>query len=284
MGRTTQEKKLNTVSNTEQDAIDPDNPLPAHSNVSYSTEQQHINPQVIVPCEVPLAISYNGVNHAVMMVTPQDVDDFVVGFSLTSHIIKDSNEVHDIQLTRSNDALLADLSLANRAQARLSESKRQLAGSTGCGICGIESLQKAFPDLQPLKPAEPLSEAQLCHARCTLRDWQKLGNVSGAIHGALILDSKGDIKLSREDIGRHNALDKVIGAAMKANLLSSDATLLVTSRCSIELVQKAITAGVSSLVTLGTPTTLAIKTAQQYGLNLIHLPRRDTPRFYDKNA
>nr|WP_155858990.1 formate dehydrogenase accessory sulfurtransferase FdhD [Enterovibrio calviensis] len=261
-----------------------DHALPPHSLHHYMDEENDVTCFSTLPTETPLAISYNGVSHAVMMVTPQDIDDFIYGFSFSERIIRNSGEIHDIVVETENDALLAHVTLANRAQARMSLAKRHLAGRTGCGICGAESLAQAIPSLDALSHIEPLDTESILALRETLREWQSLGHISGAIHAALLVNENGEILQCKEDIGRHNALDKVLGSALRQRILSTSNALLMTSRCSIELVQKAVTAGVGTLITLGTPTSLAVDTAIQANLNLIHLPRKDAPRFYNRSA
>ncbi|WP_325894989.1 formate dehydrogenase accessory sulfurtransferase FdhD [Grimontia sp. NTOU-MAR1] len=260
----------------------PDAPLPPHSLHHYIDDASQVTSFATLPTETPLAIGYNGVSHAVMMVTPQDIEDFIYGFSFTERIIRTGSEIHDINIQHRSDALIADVQLANRAQARLSLTKRHLAGRTGCGICGTESLDHAIPKLEPLPYVETLSNDSVLKLRESLRHWQSLGHISGAIHAAMLLDEKGDILLCREDIGRHNALDKTLGTALRSKALTPNLALLVTSRCSIELVQKAVLSGVGTLITLGTPTSLAVNTAIQANLNLVHLPRQDAPRFYNR--
>ena len=262
--------------------LESDSTLAPHSLHHYTSIQDVSTCFSTLPTETPLAISFNGVSHAVMMATPQDIDDFIYGFSLTEHIINDCSEIHEITLDQENDAILADVQLANRANARLTQTKRHLAGRTGCGICGAESLSQAIPDLSPMSGEKPLNDDKILALRDALRQWQSLGHISGAIHAAILVDNQGEIALCREDIGRHNAVDKTLGAAMRGRLLQPTHTLLVTSRCSIELVQKAVVAGVGSLITLGTPTSLAVNTAIAANLNLVHLPRKDAPRYYNR--
>lgn len=265
-----------------EDIQSADQALPPHSLHHYIDNGSQSTCFATLPSETPLAISYNGVNHAVMMVTPQDIEDFIYGFSFTERIIRDCMEVHDIVITAQDDALLAEVKLANRAQARLALTKRHLAGRTGCGICGAESLEQAIPRFDPQPFVEPMTEEAILTLRDTLRQWQSLGHISGAIHAAVLVDGQGDILLCREDIGRHNALDKALGTALRGKALAASQALLVTSRCSIELVQKTLMAGVGTLITLGTPTALAVNTAIKANLNLVHLPRSDGPRFYNR--
>ncbi|KXF82582.1 formate dehydrogenase accessory sulfurtransferase FdhD [Enterovibrio coralii] len=258
--------------------------LEPHSLHHYSDDTTASNQFATLPTETALAISYNGVSHAVMMVTPQDIDDFIYGFSFSERIVNDAIEIHDVAIDVEDDALIANVQLANRAQARLSASKRQMAGRTGCGICGAESLSHALPSLPPLDTVAPLEDSSILALRENLRLWQSLGHISGAIHAAMLVDKAGNILLCREDIGRHNAVDKTLGAAFRQKILTPEHSLIVTSRCSIELVQKAVLAGVRTLITLGTPTSLAVSTAIQTNLNLVHLPRESSPRFYNRTG
>lgn len=264
------------------DEAQPDAPLPPHSLHHYIDDESQVTSFATLPTETPLAISYNGVSHAVMMVTPQDIDDFIYGFSFSERIIRSGSEIHDINIEQKDDALIANVQLANRAQARLSLTKRHLAGRTGCGICGTESLEHAIPKFEPLPYIDTLNNGSILKLRESLRQWQSLGHISGAIHAAMLVNEQGEILLCREDIGRHNALDKTLGTAIRSKALAPTQALLVTSRCSIELVQKAVLSGVATLITLGTPTSLAVNTAIEANLNLVHLPRQDAPRFFNR--
>lgn len=264
------------------DKADPDTLLPPHSLHHYIDDESQVTSFATLPTETPLVVSYNNISHAVMMVTPQDIEDFIYGFSFSERIIRSGSEIHDISIDHKDDALIADVQLANRAQARLSLTKRHLAGRTGCGICGTESLEQAIPTFEPLPYIDTLKNDSILNLRESLRQWQSLGHISGAIHAAMLVDEKGEIILCREDIGRHNALDKVLGTALRNKALDPTQSLLVTSRCSIELVQKAVLSGVGTLITLGTPTSLAVNTAIEANLNLVHLPRQDAPRLYNR--
>ncbi|WP_434361531.1 formate dehydrogenase accessory sulfurtransferase FdhD [Parasalinivibrio latis] len=234
----------------------------------------------LLPAEYPLSVSYNGISHAVMMVTPRDIDDFVYGFTLSERIIQSPVEIHDVQIECLEEALFADIHLSNRAAARLGNHKRQLSGRTGCGICGIENLSQAIPALTAGSASPYPSLAQLIRVREESRRWQELSKISGAVHAAFLIDTRGHILDVREDIGRHNALDKLIGHVVKSRLNPQNLGVLMTSRCSIELVQKISVARLGTLITLGAPTSFSVKQAKEANLNLIHLPRSDAPRFY----
>ena len=230
--------------------------------------------------EVALAIAYNGLSQAVMMVSPNDLEDFVYGFSLGAGLIASIDDIYDVRLTPHGDAIAAELQVSNRAFWALKDQRRQLAGNTGCGLCGIEALNQALPDL-PVLPQAPLPPAaHLEHLRERVNAVQEIGRRSGALHAALFVDAAGEIRLCREDIGRHNALDKLIGALKRQRLDLAGGFAVVTSRCSLELIHKAVRGGLSTLVSLSAPTALTVQWAREHNLNLIHLPHRSAPRIY----
>ncbi|MDB6444975.1 MULTISPECIES: formate dehydrogenase accessory sulfurtransferase FdhD [unclassified Pseudomonas] len=230
--------------------------------------------------EVALAIAYNGISQAVMLVTPTDLEDFIVGFSLGSGIIEDPSDIYDLQLTGAGSAQYAQVTIANRAFWNLKQQRRQLAGTSGCGLCGVEAVEQALPDLKVL-PGAPLPPAQwLDGLRQRIGQFQPLGQHCGAVHAALFMNDQGELLLGREDIGRHNALDKLIGALIRQRIPVAGGLAIVTSRCSLELIQKVLRAGIQTLVSLSSPTGLAVQWARQHNLNLIHLPQKSAPRVY----
>ena len=230
--------------------------------------------------EIALAIAYNGLSQAVMMVSPNDLEDFVHGFSLGAGFIESIDDIYDIRLTPHGDAIAAEVQVSNRAFWALKEQRRQLAGNTGCGLCGVEALDQALPDL-PVLPSAPLPPAaHLAGLRERVNAAQEIARRSGAVHAALFVDGSGEIRLCREDIGRHNALDKLVGALKRQRLDVRDGFVVVTSRCSLELIHKAVRAGLATLVSLSAPTALTVQWARRHNLNLIHLPHRNAPRVY----
>jgi len=235
--------------------------------------------------EVPVAISYGEITHGIMMLTPTDLDDFLMGFSLSEGVISRAGDLLDWTLvaTQTPDGLpayLLDATLSARRQAQYRNRQKQMLGVSGCGLCGSDSLQNAFAPLQPLEPSPVLPQQQLSQLREKLTQAQTLGPKVGAIHAAVLIDPNGELLACREDIGRHNALDKLIGQAMRCEYSLTGHTLVMSSRCSVDLVNKAIIAGASTLVNLAAPSTLAVDRARRYGLNLIHLARDNQPRFY----
>jgi FdhD protein len=230
--------------------------------------------------ECALAIAYNGLNQAVMMVTPADLEDFVVGFSLGAGIVDSTADIYDIRIAGEGDGRHADVEIASRAFWKLKEQRRQLPGNASCGLCGVEALEQALPQL-PAMPVAPLPPAHwLDDLRQRIAEFQPLAQRCGAVHAALFIDAQGQIALGREDIGRHNALDKLIGALSRTGQDLAGGVAVVTSRCSLELIHKAQRAGISTLVSFSSPTGLAANWARRHNLNLIHIPHRSPPRVF----
>lgn len=236
--------------------------------------------QTALASECALALSFNGLNHAVMMVSPNDLEDFVLGFSLSCGAVEAIDEIYDLRLSGSGEALQADIQISSRAFWNLKQQRRQLAGTSGCGLCGVAALEQALPQLPRLN-AQPLPPAEHLHAlRERIEAAQFQARSSGALHAALFVDARGGLALCREDIGRHNALDKLIGALKRDKFDCASGFAVVTSRCSLELLHKAVRAGLTTLVSLSAPTALTVDWARRHGLNLIHLPHHSAPRVY----
>lgn len=230
--------------------------------------------------EVALAIAYNGISQAVMLVSPTDLEDFIVGFSIGSGIIASADEIYDVKFSGCGSAQHAEVEIASRAFWSLKTQRRQLAGTSGCGLCGVEAVEQALPELTVLErsPLPPI--AWLEGLRQRIGEFQPLGRHCGAVHAALFMDGQGQLLLGREDIGRHNALDKLIGALIRQKICTQGGLAIVTSRCSLELIQKVLRAGIQTLVSLSAPTGLALQWARRHNLNLIHLPQHSAPRVY----
>ncbi|MDN7141421.1 formate dehydrogenase accessory sulfurtransferase FdhD [Pseudomonas sp. JQ170] len=230
--------------------------------------------------EVALAIAYNGINQAVMLVSPTDLEDFIVGFSIGSGIIASPDDIYDVKLSGRGSAISAEVEIASRAFWNLKNQRRQLAGTSGCGLCGVEALEQALPELNVL-PGAPLPPAHwLDGLRQRIDAFTPLGQHCGAVHAALFMNDQGELLMGREDIGRHNALDKLIGALLRQHLRLDGGLAIVTSRCSLELIQKVLRAGIQTLVSLSSPTGLALQWARRHNLNLIHLPKHSAPRVF----
>jgi FdhD protein len=256
-------------------------PAPAASQTYHYSDLQHCeSDSTALAEEVALAIAYNGISQAVMLVTPSDLEDFIVGFSLGSGIIEDAADIYDLQLSGSGSAQYAQVTIANRAFWNLKQQRRQMAGTSGCGLCGVEAVEQALPDLKVL-PGAPLPPAEwLDGLRQRIGAFQPLGQYSGAVHAAVFMNAQGELLLGREDIGRHNALDKLIGGLIRQKIPMTGGLVIVTSRCSLELIQKVLRAGIQTLVSLSSPTGLAVQWARRHNLNLIHLPQKNAPRVY----
>jgi FdhD protein len=223
--------------------------------------------------EVPIALEFNGVAHAVMLATPLDLEDFALGFALSEGIVDQPQEVFGIEVVEGCDGITVQLDIATSRFARLKEKRRNLTGRTGCGLCGTESLAHALRPLPQLTAPGRLHANAIRHGLTELRSQQALQQSTGATHAAAWCDSSGAIRLLREDVGRHNALDKLIGAVLRAGRSERDGFVLVTSRASMEMVQKTVIAGFANLVAISAPTSLAVKLAEQAGLCLVGFAR-----------
>lgn len=257
-------------------------PAPTYSYVELAEAQ--LDGAAALATEAALAISYNGISHSVMMVSPSDLEDFIYGFSLSAGLIDSFDEIYDIRLQPHDSAISAEVQVSNRAFWALKQQRRTLAGNSGCGLCGVEALEQALPQLQSLMPSSLPAAAHLQGLRARIQAEQTLARHSGAVHAALFVDGQGKICLCREDIGRHNALDKLLGALHREGEDPRQGFAVVTSRCSLELIHKALRAGIGTLVSLSAPTTLSVQWARQHNLNLIHLPQQSAPRVYSPAA
>ena len=221
-----------------------------------------------LPEEVPVAMVVNGISHAVMLATPADLADFALGFCFTEGIIESASELYDCEVVEQATGLELRLDIASQRFQQFKQRRRSLAGRTGCGLCGVDSLDQACPAPQAVPDTLRIPLATLNHALLALRDHQPLHRRTHAVHAAAWADQNGRILLAREDVGRHNALDKVIGALLKQGTSPASGFCLVTSRASVEMVQKTARAGIELLFSLSAPTGLAVDTADQAGLTL----------------
>jgi formate dehydrogenase accessory protein FdhD len=234
----------------------------------------------IVAEEVPVALSYNGRPHAVMMATPADLEDFAVGFTLSEQIVTGEGELPSIEVVRHAQGIELQLQIASRAAERLAERPRNLVGRTSCGLCGVELIADALRDISPVMKGSPISGDAIVRAGAALPSMQLWNQETGAMHAAAWVTARGDISLVREDVGRHNALDKVIGAMTRAAVSPENGFIIITSRASYELVQKTAVAGIQLLVAVSRPTGLAIKLAEATGVALVGLLRAETFNIY----
>lgn len=224
--------------------------------------------------ERPIALTYNGSTYAVMMASPADLVDFGIGFTLSEGIVDDCDDILSIDTVELELGCELRIWLGGSHANLLAKRRRAMVGPVGCGLCGIESLEQACP-----RPARVVSPAgfhpfDILKAMASLPPLQQHNQATGAMHAAAFWGGD-DIRLVREDVGRHNALDKLAGAIARAGLETSRGAVLITSRVSVELVQKAARMGVPLLVAVSAPTSLAIETAERAGVTLVAVARDD---------
>jgi FdhD protein len=233
--------------------------------------------------ELPVALEFNGIAHAVMLATPLDLEDFALGFSLSEGILKSADELFSVDEQTSAAGITLQLRVAGAAFDRLKNRRRAMTGRTGCGLCGVESLAQVQRDLNSpahaptgagqTKPA-PIAHGAIGRAMAQLAALQTLQQATGAVHAAAWCDKQGEVLWLREDVGRHNALDKLIGALAHHDIAAATGFIAVTSRASFEMVQKAARAGVPLLAAVSAPTSLAVSTAQRLGLAVVGFARQ----------
>jgi len=230
--------------------------------------------------ETPVAFVYNGLAHAVMMATPSDLEDFALGFSLSEGIIDRPGELLEVEVLPLDDGVLLRLGV-EEARARALESRRRsIAGRSSCGLCGAENIEQVMRHPHPVESNLRVAHARLHAAFDALTAHQVLNARTGAVHAAGWADETGTLRLVREDVGRHNALDKLIGGIVRAGLRPQAGFALITSRASFEMVQKAATAGIPILAAISAPTALAVRVAQETGLTLAGFARDGSHNVY----
>lgn len=217
--------------------------------------------------EVPVALVFNGITHAVMLASPADLEDFALGFALTEGLIDQPDQCYGIEAQHAPGGITLDLHIAAACAWRLKERRRHLAGRTGCGLCGTDSLAHVQRSLPPA-PAVQVPASALALAHQALRQHQHVQQLTGATHAAAWCSLQGQVLRVREDVGRHNALDKLIGAMHHAGDKPAQGFALITSRASFEMVQKAAAAGIGVLAAVSAPTALAVRTAHSLGVAL----------------
>ena len=221
--------------------------------------------------ETPVALVYNGWPHAVMMCTPADIEDFALGFTLTEEIVGSARDVEAIRATRHSQGIVVELEIPATASDALRERGRALVGRTGCGLCGVTTIDDALRPVRPVRSRRPIAPAAIFRAGDELPAWQRYNEGTSAVHAAGWAAPDGAIVLAREDVGRHNALDKLIGAMVRAGIDPAGGFAALTSRASYELVQKCAVAGIPLLAAISRPTGLAIRMADAAGITLAAL-------------
>ena len=225
--------------------------------------------------EVPVALEFNGLSYAVMMASPQDLEDFATGFALNEGLAATAAEITDIAIAQVELGWIVRAALSGLGIDKLTERVRNRVAESSCGLCGIENLTEVARPLPPVAPHNAIAPTAIFAALSALRDHQPLGRATGAAHAAAWVAADGAIGLVREDVGRHNAMDKLTGAMARAGRALSPGFALSTARCSFEIVEKAVRAGASTLVTVSLPTSLAVERATAAGLSLWVLARDD---------
>jgi FdhD protein len=227
--------------------------------------------------EIPVAFEYNGISHTVMLATPSDLEDFALGFSLSEGIVDSPAQIYDLLIEEGTAGITLHLEIAAACFARLKAHRRNLMGRTGCGLCGTESLAQVMRELSPVadSPAFPL--AALYEGIRRLPPVQTLQQLTGAVHAACLLSTDGGLSHAREDVGRHNALDKTLGSMARLNATGA---LLITSRASFEMVQKSAALGFGILAAVSAPTAAAVRLAEKLNVTLVGFLRGSSCAIY----
>jgi len=223
--------------------------------------------------EVPVALEYNGISHAVMLATPCDLEEFAVGFSLSEGIVPSLADIYEAEVEHGTGGITVHLRIEGGAFAKLKEKRRNLTGRTGCGLCGTEDLGQVLRPLPQVAGKQALSPLAVRHALEDLKRHQPINRQTGATHAAAWCDNRGRVTAVFEDVGRHNALDKLIGFMARDKIDATNGFLAMTSRASVELVQKAASVGMPALVAISAPTALAVRTAESCGMILLAFAR-----------
>jgi FdhD protein len=257
--------------------VEPRSALPTYREVNVRRERGELVEHAMdfVAEESPVALLYQGIPHVVMLASPADLEDLGVGFTLSEGIVSEPSEIRSVELVSKADSLALDVQISAQSFSGLLRRQRNLTGRTGCGLCGIENIEDAIRNPGPVRDGLQIGRAELHAELESLRTHQPLNRSTGSVHAAAwALPGRG-IQLVREDVGRHNALDKVIGALVRAGRDCSEGYFIITSRASFEMVQKAAMVGVSFVAAVSAPTALAIDVADRTGVTLIGFARAD---------
>ncbi len=228
-----------------------------------------------IPEETALALTYNGGTYAVMMGTPQNLTDFAIGFSLSEGIVQTPEEIQSIEIVDLDEGIELRMWLEEEKAVRLSERRRFIAGPTGCGLCGIDSIVEALRPAAIVSSSRSFAPHDIAAAMLTIAPLQTINAKTRTVHAAAFwLPGRGIVAL-REDVGRHNALDKLAGALAQAKVPTGEGAVLLTSRVSVELVQKTAAIGAPLMVAVSAPTALAVRTAEAAGITLVAIARAD---------
>jgi len=242
---------------------------------------QHEQRQDYIPEEVPISLIYNGAPHVVMLATPTNLEEFALGFSITEGIIKSPQELLSARVYNRSNGIEVQVKIPEQRFQCMSDKGRNLTGRTGCGLCGASTLKQAIRQPSPVNNGSlTLSATELRSALTGIKQHQKLNQLTGAVHAAAWAVPGQGILDIREDVGRHNALDKLIGFLLRTGKDLSSGFVIVTSRASYEMVQKTAWVGITLLAAISAPTGLAIRLANESGLTLIGFARDDQHVIY----
>ena len=234
--------------------------------------------------ETPTAMVFNGISHVVMMATPDNLEDFAKGFSISENIVSDVEEIYSIEVNRTDVGIEIDINISNEAFNKLKDKRRNLIGRTGCGLCGAESLNQVFNhhnSIQAITQQSVFSAKNISLALDHLSKHQIIQQQTGATHAAAFCNQDGKILFAREDVGRHNALDKLIGAFYNHDTLNiKNPFIIISSRASYEMIQKAATLKVALVVAISAPTALAVRLANKLGITLLGFARGKNYNIY----
>ncbi len=267
-------------------------PQPERARVALQTVESGAPPQVLAELaverwregllsrerdlvveELPVGLFYHGVPHGVMLATPADLEDFGVGFTLSEGLVEEAREIHDVQVVYGAETAEVRIGVAWERFTALLEQRRRLTGRTGCGLCGVESAEQAIRAVKPVGAGPAVTVAGLHSAIAELAHRQPLNARTGSVHAAAWVGPDRGIEVVREDVGRHNALDKLIGARVRSGADFSGGFLLLTSRASYEMIQKSAAVGIAFLAALSAPTALAVRLAERAGMTLVAFAR-----------
>lgn len=242
--------------------------------------KQHSAQLDLIAEEMPVVLVYNDEPHVVMMVTPLDLEDFALGFSLSEGVIKHPSELQSAKAVQRSKGMELRIRIPELRFEHLRGKQRNLTGRTGCGLCGASTLDQAIKIPNPVSKGIAINAQLLGQAMADMHQQQTINRLTGAVHAAAWFDPQRGIQFVREDVGRHNALDKLIGTLTRSDSQLDKGCLLVTSRASYEMVQKAATVGITTMAAVSAPTALAIRMADECGLTLIGFTRDDNHVVY----
>ncbi|MGY3697214.1 FdhD protein [Bradyrhizobium sp. USDA 3240] len=229
----------------------------------------------LIPEETPLALTYNGGTYAVMMGSPEDLGDFAIGFSLSEGIVRSADEIETLDIVELDDGIELRMWLKPDRAARIAERRRNIAGPTGCGLCGLDSISEAVRPAAVVPAGRVFAPREIMTAVAAVPPLQEINHQTRAVHAAAFWNAARGIVALREDVGRHNALDKLAGALARDKVVASDGIVLVTSRVSVEMVQKTAAIGAPLIAAVSAPTALAVRMADAAGITLAAIARAD---------